>query len=90
MNTRLRAAVAYLATAAFFAVAALGQVQGDAIADSLVKAAVACVTVLVLGAIAISIVEAAAQRAANPAASQRPAPDADTVAPSDEIQNRAA
>lgn len=61
-TTRLRALVACAATAAFFAVAAFSQVQGQSPVDTFMKATVACIVAIVLGSSAVRIVESAVAR----------------------------
>lgn len=63
----VRRLLVYLATGAFFAVAALGQVHGDSAVDAFLKAGAACAVVVVLGRALVHLVDSAEKKAATAA-----------------------
>lgn len=60
---KIRRGVVYAATGAFFAVAAIAQLQGDDTLDAFVKAGVACLVLVVIGVLILHIVDDAAGKA---------------------------
>ena len=64
LAVNMRRLVVYLATGAFFAVAALGQLHADSAFDTFLKAGAACAVVIVLGRVLVNLVDAAEKKAA--------------------------
>lgn len=62
LTLRLRRAVAYAATAIFFAVAALGQMQNADGLSAFLKAGVACLVLAAMGMMIVRIIEGAEQK----------------------------
>jgi len=62
IEINVRRVLVYVATAIFFTVAAMAELQGDATMDAFLKAGVACVVTLTLGLPLVGIIDRGIQR----------------------------
>ena len=59
---KLRQAIVYVATGLFFAVAALSQLQGASMQDTVLKAVVSCTVLVMLGVALVRVIEDAERK----------------------------
>lgn len=63
LSANLRRIVAYLSTGVFFFVAATGQLHGDSVMNTFLKAGVACAVIITLGLMLMYVVDQAGKAA---------------------------